>query len=699
MTPRRIIGLLAAIAFCHSSLSLGQGLLDYWQVPYIYSQNPQLFQSLWQTAQSQTLRIAILGDSQENPAPGSHGYQYIPLLNYDMWQRYGNVPETPMEGCVYQYGGGGVYPADWLMSGDCYTPGPGATRLAPDQILPNVWPATFTTLTSGSFGLLALLEQDAHNVDPGTGIPTDVNYFNTSGTVKARIFAATNSSSGEISYQALPTQTAVPSYNAAPTTTGTSALGLQSTTFAVMHYDTPALNYAGNKYMQLEVYGSDSSKLTDIIGLRFFNASNPQGVIFDSFSQGGWQASDFISNTGNAGPMFAAFGFQAAIIHYGANDAGDTTAAQFQTNLQTIISRVRSWVGNPSFPVILIADVYEDIGLTASESAQYDQYVGADMAIAQTDSNVMVINSRRLMEDIGWNASCGMCSEYLLSDGVHYTALGAQTLASAETAAMLGDILVPGCMSDPNSVTLDSTTTLTIDIGGTTVCSGYGQYANAQTLTVNQSALDVVFTNSFTPALGAQFKILSVGSISGTFGTVTLPQLPSGLAWDTSALYTTGTLAVVTPPPPTAPTITVTSGGTQSLTLPASAAPIGFTLSGTGTLTVTAQSSNTTLLPASGLTISQGCGSTTLTCTAAVALVSGQTGSTTVSLTVNDTYGQQAMSTASIQVSSASTGGGGSGGSSGGGGGSMDLLSLLGLAALTVYRRSRAQRTQPHCRE
>lgn len=692
MTPRWIIGLLAAIVICHPSLSLGQGTLpDFHHVPYIYSQNPQTFQSLMQTAQSQTLRIAILGDSQENPAPGSHGYQYIPLLNYDMWQRYGNVPETPMEGCVYQYGGG-VNPADWLMSGDCYTPGPGATRLAPSQILPNVWPATFTTLTSGSYGQLALLEQDAHNVDPGTGIPTNVNYFNTSGTVKARIFAATNPSSGDVSYLALPTQTAVPSYTATPTTSGTLGIGLQSSTFAVKYGDTSPLNFAGNKYMQLEVYGSDSSKPTDIIGLRFFNASNPQGVIFDSFSQGGWQAADFISNAGNAGPMFAAFGFQAAIIHYGANDAGDTTAAQFQTNLQTIISWLRSWVGNPSFPVILMPDVYENIGLTASESAQYDEYAGADLAIAQGDANVMVVNSRRLMEDIGWNATSGQSSEYLLSDGVHYTALGAQTLAAAETAAMLGQVIVPGCMSDPSSVTLDSATTLKIDIGGTTVCSGYGQYANAQTLTVNQSTLDVVFTNSFSPALGQQFKILSVASISGTFGTVNLPQLPSTMAWDKSALYTTGTIAVATPPPPAAPTITVTSGGTQSLTLPASPTPIGFTLTGTGTLTVTAQSSNTTLLPNSGITIASGCGSTAMTCTATIALAAGQTGSSTVSLTVNDTDGQQAVSTASIQVSSASTGGGGGGSS--GGGGSMDFLSLLGLGALAIYRgcRERQQR-------
>jgi hypothetical protein len=300
----------------------------------------------------------------------------------------------------------------------------------------------------------------------------------------------------------------------------------------------------------------------------------------------------------------------------------------------------------------------------------------------------MVINSRRLMEAVGWNASSGQSSQYLLADGVHYTALGAQSLAAAEAAAMMGEILVSRCLSDPDSVTLDSATTLTVEIGGTTACSGYGQYTNAQTLTLNQAALKVVFADSFAPALGAQFKILTWGSLSGTFGTVTVAQLPSGLAWDTSALYTSGTITVV---PSLAPTISITSGGNQSVTLPATASPVAFTLAGTGPLTVTAQSSNATLLPASGISIAAGCGSTTLVCTAKLAIASGQTGSSTVSLTVTDSYGQSALGTVTIQVIPAPAGGTGSGATAGsGGGGSLDILSLLlGLAGFGIHRLRR----------
>jgi hypothetical protein len=302
-----------------------------------------------------------------------------------------------MEGCNNY--GAGTPPADWLVRGVCSTPGPVATRRSASQILPNAFPAAFSTLnsqsnvTQGSHGQLTLLEQDAMNVDPSAAIPTSIEYFDTTGTVRARVFAATNTSSGEVGYRALPTGSPLPSYSTAATTTGTLTLGLQSSTFALKSGDTAPLDFNGNRYMALEVSGSDDSKLTDIIGLRFFSTS-----------------------------------------------------------------------------------------------------------------------------------------------------------------------LIPKASSSTPSLTV--------------------------AFTLNQAALKVVLANSFVPALGAQFKILSGGSLSGTFSTVTMPQLPSGLAWDTSTLYTSGTITVV---PSAAPTISITSGGNQSVTLPATARPVAFTLDGIGPLTVAAE--------------------------------------------------------------------------------------------------------------
>lgn len=537
--------LTAALMILAATPAFAQTLATFDQVPFYYTQSPQLFQSLWQSAQTQTVRIAIFGDSQETN-PGGMGLDYIPLLSYGMWQVFGNEPETRLEGCSY-FGGGSPY-ADWLASGGCASPGPAPSRLASDQILPGMQPGAYSTWDGSNindneqFGQITLLQQNAVGVDPAAGIPTTNSYFNTNGTVVAQIFAATNPASGDIAWRAQPTDSALPSYYASITDQGTLSPGLTSTTFAIVSATTDPLPYDGNTYMAVQVAGTDDGELTDILGLRFVNQSYPQGVVFDTFSAGGYATESFLNNNGYAGPIFQALGFSAVIFHYGADDVsfGDT-AAEFMTHQQELISLVRTWLGNPSFPVILIADVWRD-GLNAAQQAQYDMYVGAQLAIAQADPNVLVINSRRLMDDVGWNGTSGQSATFL-QDLVHYTPLGAQTLAAAEVGALMDEIIVASCLSDSGSVALGSTDTLVVDVGGASACSGYGQLA-APDLALGQATLTVQLTGGFAPAAGQTFQILSSGSISGTFGTLDLPPLANGLAWDTSALYTGGVLGV-----------------------------------------------------------------------------------------------------------------------------------------------------------
>jgi hypothetical protein len=57
-------------------------------------------------------------------------------------------------------------------------------------------------------------------------------------------------------------------------------------------------------------------------------------------------------------------------------------------------------------------------------------------------------------------------------------------------------------------------------------------------------ALNVSLINGFTPAVGNSFDILDWGALSGTFNALQLPTLGSGLAWNTSQLYSTGVLSV-----------------------------------------------------------------------------------------------------------------------------------------------------------
>ncbi len=83
------------------------------------------------------------------------------------------------------------------------------------------------------------------------------------------------------------------------------------------------------------------------------------------------------------------------------------------------------------------------------------------------------------------------------------------------------------------------------------------------------SSLTVSNPNGMTAwAVGDKWKIIDWGSApSGTFGTLNLPNLGSSLTWDTSALYVSGVIAVVTRPP-TPPISYTFLNGTLTLTWP-----------------------------------------------------------------------------------------------------------------------------------
>jgi T5SS/PEP-CTERM-associated repeat protein len=93
------------------------------------------------------------------------------------------------------------------------------------------------------------------------------------------------------------------------------------------------------------------------------------------------------------------------------------------------------------------------------------------------------------------------------------------------------------------SITFGSTSTLTMELGGTTAGSQYDQILATGALGFG-GTLQVSLINSFTPAAGQSFNLFDWGTKSGTFNALSLPSLGSSLAWDTSQLYTTGVLSV-----------------------------------------------------------------------------------------------------------------------------------------------------------
>jgi len=87
--------------------------------------------------------------------------------------------------------------------------------------------------------------------------------------------------------------------------------------------------------------------------------------------------------------------------------------------------------------------------------------------------------------------------------------------------------------------------TLTMGLSGDT--SGLDGQIDVTNAADFAGTLDVALQNGFIPAVGDQFDLFTFGSESGEFSNMNLPTLPNG-TWDTSDLYTTGTISVVPEP-------------------------------------------------------------------------------------------------------------------------------------------------------
>jgi autotransporter-associated beta strand protein len=123
---------------------------------------------------------------------------------------------------------------------------------------------------------------------------------------------------------------------------------------------------------------------------------------------------------------------------------------------------------------------------------------------------------------------------------------GALTLSAGATLSPGNS---PGLMSVGSGSILSGTTLM--EISGLVRGTSYDaiDVGGAGALTFG-GTLQATFLSGFSPVAGNSFNLFDYTTGSGTFSLLDLPALSSGLAWDSSALYTTGVLSVTAVPEP-----------------------------------------------------------------------------------------------------------------------------------------------------
>ncbi len=116
------------------------------------------------------------------------------------------------------------------------------------------------------------------------------------------------------------------------------------------------------------------------------------------------------------------------------------------------------------------------------------------------------------------------------------------TAGSLDNAGTIN--LGPGTLTVTAAYTQESTGTFDDGIGGLTPGTQFGQMNVTSAATPN-GTLDISFLNSFQPALGQTFTIISSHSESGTFSTVTTPTITGSVTLQPPS-YTTSGVAIAT---------------------------------------------------------------------------------------------------------------------------------------------------------
>lgn len=110
-------------------------------------------------------------------------------------------------------------------------------------------------------------------------------------------------------------------------------------------------------------------------------------------------------------------------------------------------------------------------------------------------------------------------------------------------AAVLSPGNSPGLLSVAGNLTLESASTLFMELGGLVEGVSFDSVHVSGLFTLAGS-LDVVLIDGFSPSSGATFNLIDASTTSGVFSSINLPTLTAGLVWDTSALYSMGVLSV-----------------------------------------------------------------------------------------------------------------------------------------------------------
>lgn len=422
---------LVAALFC-AAQPQAMAFDHYSAVPVVASQDPSFLRDLLLGSSTRIVRIGVFGDSQE-ASPDTWGRHYIMEANAQLVEAFGPSSET----VVLQQNWWDTDP-NWLVASHNLVRQPGAQpQIPPVAIAPGLIARARLGPADGVDAFHAVLMPNAERcvVAERVGSP----WFLDGDDVIVDVLISRRSSAGSLRWHGSIVGSTHPDRDAPVLVDGTLP-GQPPNGASVGWVSTGTLPRPTAGFRQVSILGADPVLPVDVLGARFRNASQSRGVLLQPLAVGGAAIGDLVAKHGASGPVIASLGLDAAILHFGANDAY-LPAQEWGSRLQKAIDLIRWAHGDPMFPILIVSDSHKR---ELPMGTDYNHLPGVAASVAQANPRVIAFNMRRVHEDAFlWTDAQNLG----LADSVHHKPHAQRMLARATVSTMLetAGIPVPGC--------------------------------------------------------------------------------------------------------------------------------------------------------------------------------------------------------------------------------------------------------------
>ncbi|MBK8184705.1 MAG: hypothetical protein IPK63_18260 [Candidatus Competibacteraceae bacterium] len=391
------------------------------------------WKEIYDASRSNSITIPMFGDSQETTSAGGKGY--IPRLNYELAKA--NSYKT---GTVYiqQFSSyGGSPPANYMLRGTAFAQ---TSNLTGAYVPPAFIPKKFSDAIY-LYGSITMLQHDCIDVSSEAQIPAGLDLFGKDQPFYVDVWARQYSGSQEILWKYSTQSSSAPGFFNTVISSGTTSLGLDNAANAIIKttlgpFTNP--NPTTKPYNVINLAAASLNNGADVLAAQFRRQVDPGGINIVASSAGGYLVTSFLANHANCGPYLseAADTTDVVFMHFGANDIyGGKSASTVKADYITLISALRgaSFYNNPSLFVVIFTEAPRING-TSAQDIQADLLPDSLKEIADSDANVMIIDTKAMVESAGFTRATG--ANYL-ADNVHYNSAGAVLVATVEAAALV----------------------------------------------------------------------------------------------------------------------------------------------------------------------------------------------------------------------------------------------------------------------